>query len=453
MPSRLLTEYLRRTPNSARLFADARGVFPSGVTHDSRYLEPHPLFVVRAAGSRKWDVDGHEYVDYAGGHGALLLGHNHPEVTAAVSAQLSRGTHFGACHELEIEWGRLVQRLVPSAQRVRFTSSGTEATLLALRLARAHTARPNVLRFLTNFHGWQDHVAFGVGSHLDGTPTPGVLAEIAAHTRLAPPGDLEAVRKLLAAGDIAAVIIEPTGASWGQIPITREFLAGLREATAQHGAVLILDEVISGFRCSPGGAQQALGITPDLTTLAKIVAGGLPGGAVCGRKDLLDWLDHVAAPAAGHEKIAHHGTFNANPLSAAAGIAALRIVAETDACQRANDYAAQLREALGREVRDAGLAWCVYGTYSGFHIYTNPEREPVTADEIVAGRYDWKKLKAAAGQRELTGLLRMGMLTHGVEIFSWPGGPTSCVHTAEDLDRTTHAFRAVLRTLREEGRT
>src|SRR5262249_16837837 len=150
-----------------------------GVTHDGRILQPYPIYVDRAAGSRKWDVDGHEYVDYMGGHGALLLGHNHPTVVEAVEAQLHRGTHYGSSHELEVRWAECVRQLMPSAERVRFTSSGTEATMMALRLARAFTGKPKVMRFLGHFHGWHDHAAFGVGTHFDGSPTPGVLGDVA----------------------------------------------------------------------------------------------------------------------------------------------------------------------------------------------------------------------------------------------------------------------------------
>jgi glutamate-1-semialdehyde 2,1-aminomutase len=441
----IVEQYRRRTPTSERLARRAKGVFPDGVTHDARLLAPYPLFVDRAEGSRKWDVDGNAYVDYFGGHGALLLGHNHPQVTAAVRAQLERGTHFGACHELEVQWGELVQRLLPSAERLRFTSSGTEATLLALRLARAYTGRPKVLRFLANFHGWQDHVAFGVFSHHDGTPTPGVLAEVAEQVLLCSPGDLDAVASRLASRrDVAAVIVEPTGASAGQIPVTEQFLHGLREATAAHDVLLIFDEVITGFRCSPGGMQGVCGITPDLTTLAKILAGGFPGGAVAGRRDVLELLDQSASAAAGREKIAHQGTFNANPVSAAAGVAALSIVAESDACDRANRYAANLREGLRRIVQDEGLDWIVYGTFSAFHIFTNPERDDVTAQQIESGSYDWRRLKAAQSS-PVGKQLRLAMLVLGVDFAGWPGGLTSAVHGDDDLEATLAAFRAAVR--------
>ncbi|HVC92454.1 MAG TPA: aspartate aminotransferase family protein [Pirellulales bacterium] len=449
--SPIVAAYRRRTPNSAKLAERAADVFPGGVTHDGRMLQPYPIYVERAAGSRKWDVDGHEYVDYMGGHGALLLGHNHPAVVAAVEPQLRLGTHYGSSHELEVRWGEMVRQLLPSAERVRFTSSGTEATMMALRLARAFTGAPKVMRFQGHFHGWHDHAAFGVSSHFDGTPTPGVLDDVARQVVLAPPGDVAATRDLLDRhGDIAAVIIEPTGASWGQVPVLKEFLVALRELTAERGVLLIFDEVISGFRCSPGGAQGVYGIRPDLTTLAKILAGGFPGGAVVGRKDILDALDPEAAAASGREKVPHQGTFNANPISAAAGVATLGIVADSDVCQRASDYAARLREELARVLRDERVPWAVYGTFSGFHIFTNPKHLSITAADIEAGRCDYRVLKTAVPS-SLSTKLRLGMLLHGVEIFSWLGGPTSAVHGPEDLEITVNAFRQTLRLLRAEG--
>jgi glutamate-1-semialdehyde 2,1-aminomutase len=449
--STILETYRRRTANSARLALEAAEVFPGGVTHDGRILEPYPIYIERAAGSRKWDVDGNEYVDYTGGHGALLLGHNPPRIVEAVTGQLARGTHFGACHKQEIEWGRWVQKLMPSAERIRFTSSGTEATMMAMRLARAFTGRPKILRFLGHFHGWHDHAAFGVASHYDGTPTPGVLGEVAGNVVLAPPGDLAGTKAVLDAHpDVAAAIIEPTGASWGQVPLAPEFLHGLRDLAAQRGVPLIFDEVISGFRCSPGGAQGVYGIRPDLTTLAKILAGGLPGGAVVGRKEIMGLLDSGQSAANGHEKVPHQGTFNANPLSAVAGATTLQIVGETDACQRASEYAARLREELNRVLRDERIDWAVYGSFSGFHIFTNPERLPVTAADLDAGKCDYRVIKAPASKAMVT-KLRLGMMIHGVELFSWPGGPTSAVHTNDDLEQTANAFRQTLKMLRSEG--
>lgn len=449
-PSAIEAEFRRRTPQSAELARAAREVFPSGLTHDSRHLTPYPIYVDRATGSRKWDVDGNEYVDYMGGHGSLLLGHNHPRVVAAIAAQATRGEHYGAAHELELRWAQLVQRLIPSAEQVRFTSSGTEATLLAMRLARAYSGRSRILRFAGHFHGWHDHVAFGIKAPWNTSPSPGVVDGIASEIDLVTAGEVAAVEEVLAREQTAAVMLEPTGASWGQIPTTPEFLATLRRLTTKYSTVLLFDEVISGFRCTPGGAQAFYGITPDLTTLAKILAGGLPGGAVVGRREIMEWLAFPTSGDTRNSKIPHHGTHNAHLLSAAAGIAALETIVETNACERANEYAATLREQLAAVTQEEKLDWVVYGSFSGFHIFTNPEHRAITAEEIMSGRYDHRVLQAP----ERTGLrnkLRLAMLLSGIDIFSWPGGPTSAVHTPADLTHTVQAFRESIARLRAEG--
>lgn len=446
----ILEKYLQRTPTSARLARKAQAVFPSGITHDARYLRPYPIYVVRAQGSRKWDADGNEYVDYAGGHGALLLGHNDPTVQQAVRKQLELGTHYGACHELELRWGELVKRLVPCAELVRFTSSGTEATLLALRLARAYTGREKIMHFQGHFHGWHDHVAFGVHSHFDGSPTPGVVRGVAQQVVMAPPQDEQTTARLLEqhAEELAAVIIEPTGASWGQVPVVPEFLHFLREKTRQLGIVLIFDEVISGFRCAPGGAQQAWDVVPDLATLAKILAGGYPGGALVGRAEIMQAL--AFSEKQQREKISHHGTFNANPVSAAAGVACLEQVATGAPCQAASRYAEHLRREMNRVLREQGVPGVVYGTFSGFHVLLDPPEQGMTPEAVVQGRWTHETIKLKR-RKELDTWLQLGMLAHGVHLFSWPGGPTSAVHTQADLDRTVEAFAATLRLMQEQG--
>ena len=345
--------YRDRTPGSAALAAKARNLFPSGITHDGRHLEPYGVYIERGEGAHKWDVDGNRYIDYYGGHGALLLGHNHPKVSAAIQSALERGTHFGASHALEVRWAEAVRGLMPSAERIRFTSSGTEATLMAVRLARSFTGRRKILRIRTHFHGWHDHMTSGYQSHFDGAPTVGVLPGVAEQVVLADPNDVDGLRRILAADrEIAAAIVEPTGGSFGMVPLAPSFLVALRELTAAHGALLIFDEVVTGFRVAPGGAQAHFSITPDLTTLAKIVAGGMPGGAVAGRADVLAALDFFASAAAGTEKIQHPGTFNANPVSAAAGIAALDVIATTDACDRANAAGAALRRGFNEVLEE-----------------------------------------------------------------------------------------------------
>ena len=205
----IVAAYRERTPRSEQLAANAIELMPSGLAHDSRNFDPYPIYVARAAGPLKWDVDGNRYVDYFGGHGALILGHNHPKVVAAVHAALDRGTHFGACHELEVRWAELVCEMVPSAERVRFTSSGTEATLMALRLARAYTGRSKLLRFRGHFHGWHDHMTSGHHNHFDGTATAGVLADIAQNVILLPPGDEAALRQTLKPGWVIDGMLGP----------------------------------------------------------------------------------------------------------------------------------------------------------------------------------------------------------------------------------------------------
>ena len=318
--SHIVRAYLERTPGSAELSQQAHASLPSGITHDSRYLMPYGLYVERAAGAHKWDVDGNRMVDYFGGHGALLLGHNHPQVVTRIHDALERGKHFGAGHPTEVAWAEKICTMVPCAQKVRFTSSGTEATHMALRLARAHTGRDAVIRFRTHFHGWHDHMTSGYSSHFDGTPTPGVLSSVANDIVLLDPNDEAAVSAAFDSGrPIAAVIIEPTGSGTGMVPTGGEFLRFLRDITNRNGAVLIFDEVVTGFRVAPGGAQAHYDVTPDLATFAKIIAGGLPGGCVAGREDIIEWLDFDVAKKKGFEKIGHQGTYNANPVSAAAG--------------------------------------------------------------------------------------------------------------------------------------
>jgi glutamate-1-semialdehyde 2,1-aminomutase len=447
--SRIETEYRARTPGSAQLYAQACKAIPAGLTHDSRTLLPYPVYAARAAGPRKWDVDGNEYVDYFGGHGALLLGHAHPAVVEAVQAQVTQGTHWGSSHETEVRWAELVQRLIPCAERVRFTASGTEASHLALRLARAFTGKSKVVRFVGHFHGWHDQVAAGSNSHFDGGVPAGILPGIVDATILLP-ADAIAFDTIRARDDIAAVILEGSGASWGAVPLPDGFLAGLRAVTQERGVVMILDEVITGFRWSRGGAQARLGVIPDLCVLAKIVAGGLPGGAVAGRKDIMDQLDQAAAKAAGREKIGHQGTFNSNPLCAAAAVATLSIVEREDVCAHAEATAANIRSGMRAILSEEDVPWGIYGDASAFQIFQNPaglDIDPLTFDPQ---RYGFAELKASrtAGQSHR---LRVAMLANGVDIMGAPGGLVSAAHGADEVARTLDAFRTSVRWLKVEG--
>jgi len=443
--------YVGKTPNSRALYERAQKVIPGGVTHDVRVLKPYPISMERAQGSRKWDVDGNEYVDYFGGHGAFLLGHNHPAVVEAVRRQLEKGTHFGSSHELELEWAELICRMVPSAEKVRFTSSGTESSLLAIRIARAFTGKDRIIRFESHFHGWHDQVAYAAASHFDGTIPAGIPAETTKNIILCVPNNGKRIRQILADDDdIAAIFIEPTGSTYGQVPTGREVIAELRKIADEYKILLVFDEVITGFRVAPGGAQEILGVIPDLTLLAKTLAGGYPGGAVAGRADVMDVLTARDDPDWNYRsRVAHQGTFNANPISAAAGLATLKLIATTDITEKASQNGEMLRNALNDVIREQDSNWLVYGEYSGFHIFPNHEDIQITIDSIYAGRVHYRALKGGT-PAHLIWKIRAGMILGGVDVVAWPGGWVSGIHTEDDIAITTEAFKHLLVMIRED---
>jgi len=437
--------YQQRTPKSAKLSSAAKHYLPSGVVHDSRYTCPHGLYASHAAGACKWDIDGNEYIDYFGGHGALMLGHNHPQVVAAANAQMARGTHFAAGNELDIRWAEKICEMVPSAERVRFHSSGTEATQMAVRLARAFTGKDKLMRFHGHYHGWLDDMTSGYNSHFDGSAPVGVPKNVAMNSVAIDPYDRSLVERLLDEdNNIAAVIVEPLGAATGKVPIGVDFIAQLRDWTTQNDVILIFDEVVTGFRVSPGGLQQAIGITPDLTALAKIVAGGLPGGAVCGRADILAGLDYDPGKRGKRKKIFHPGTFNACPVSAAAGLETLGLIQREDACERANRAATLLRQGLSEKLVDMGLDWIVYGEASAFHIYMGGSvAGQVNFDPQSLGREQLYRQ-----QPDIARLLRLALNVNGVDFSGWPGGLVSAAHSDANIDSTVAAFETSLEMLR-----
>ena len=441
--------YSDALPASRALFERARRLFPDAVTHDNRRMQPFPLYVDRAEGAYKWDVDGHRYVDYWMGHGALLLGHNPPPVRDAVRDQALKGTHYGACHAKEVEWGEWVCRLVPSAARVRFTASGTEATHMAVRLARAFTGRRHVIKFAGHFHGWHEGLEIGVRAPYEAEAEAGQLPEVVELVSVLPPNDIGAVRERLARGDVAALILEPTGGHFGSVPTPASFVAALREETRRAGTLLIFDEVVTGFRVAPGGAQAMLGIVPDLTTLAKILSGGLPGGAVVGREDVLGYLATKPDPEENRRtKIAHAGTFNANPLSAAAGVAMLSTVADGGAIRSANEQAGKLRHGLNEILARERVAWKVYGDHSDWKIFFGADAPPRDGSDQSVERVDWRRLDAKDPARSRA--LRQALILNGVD-FNGARALVSTCHTDAIVDETLSAFESAVRAMKEEG--
>lgn len=441
--------YADALPASRALFERARRLFPDAVTHDNRRMQPFPLYVDRADGAYKWDVDGRRYVDYWMGHGALLLGHNPPPVRDAVREQALKGTHYGACHEKEVEWGEWVCRLVPSAERVRFTASGTEATHMALRLARAFTGKRHVIKFAGHFHGWHEGLEIGVRPPYEAEPEAGQLPEVVELVSVLPPNDIVAVRERLAPGDVAALILEPTGGHFGSVPTPASFVEALREETRQAGVLLIFDEVVTGFRVAPGGAQEKLGVTPDLTTLAKILSGGLPGGAVVGREDVLSYLATKADPEENRRtKIAHAGTFNANPLSAAAGVAMLATVADGQAIRFANQQAAKLRHGVNEILAREKVAWTVYGEHSDWKIFFGADAPPRDGSDQSIAHVPWRRLDARDAARSRA--LRQALILNGVD-FNGARGLVGTCHTDAIVGETLAAFELAVRAMRHEG--
>ncbi len=447
----LVDRYIAAFPGSQTRFETAKSIFPTGVTHDTRMMEPFPPYVTHAQGAYKWDVDGHKLVDYFVGHGALLLGHSPPDVVEAVREQMAKGTHYGSCHDLEIEWGQLVQKLVPSAEKVRFTGSGTEATLMALRLSRLYTGRPRFLKFRGHFHGWHDYVTVGSDPPYDAPGVPGVPDGVAANCVAVPPNDLNAVEDALKRdAQIGAVILEPTGGHWGAVPMRGEFLHGLRELCTRRECVLIFDEVITGFRVAPGGAQTYYGIAPDLTSMAKILAGGLPGGALGGRTDIMAYLE----PRAGKPKMKHPGTYNANPLSAAAGVAALKRVGTGEPCRLATTAAVRLRNGLNALFAKRGWPMAAYGDFSMLRIVTGytgpkPKLDAGANDGLIPYDGDLDALDGPKNARQLYSM-RQAMLVHGVDLWGF-AGMTSCEHTDAIVDDTIRAVEASVEDLLKEG--
>lgn len=416
----------RRMPGSIALHQRAKAVFPDGVTHDARYHEPFPIYCTHAQGPRKWDVDGNEYIDYFGGHGALLLGHGHPAIVEALTHQAARGTHLGASHELEIIWGELVKEIVPSARggMVKFTSSGTEATMMAMRMARAFTGKDVICKIQGHFHGWHDYATMAMQPPYDEPIAAGVPKALRQTIVSVPPRDAGALKALLdSRDDIAGVILiaDQAGA---------EYLQAVRDLCTARGVILIFDEVVTGFRYAPGGAQEYYGVTPDLTTLAKILAGGLNGGAVAGRADLFArFLQSDDQQWVRYQRIPHPGTYNANPLSAAAGIACLNIVKDPAVQRTANATADALRAGFNEAFARHGIAGQAGGPVSLVPISFAAPKIPL---------------------RKLAFRFKSAMQLGGVD----PSGLNlivSAVHGPAEIDQTIAAFDNALRLLKEEG--
>jgi glutamate-1-semialdehyde 2,1-aminomutase len=443
----ILGEYLQRTPGSRTLAEKARAILPDGVSTDTRLFEPYGIYVERAEGVKKWDVDGNEYLDFFGGHGALMLGHSHPRVVAAVRVAFANGIQFAANHPLEVAWAHEIQRHLPSGERVRFVGSGTEATLLAIRIARAFSERNKILRVISHYHGWHDFAVSGYSAQFDGSAAPGVLPEIAANTLLVRPGDTRTLRSLMRehGQELAAILIEPLGSHFGSTPTSDGFVLEAFEQAQKNRVLVIFDEVVTGFRVGLGGMQEVLRLTPDLTCLAKNAAGGMPGGVVTGSAEVMSVL--AKADEGGRlnpRKILHQGTFTGNPVTATAAIATIREIAEKDLCAYASHLGALVRDSLNELFRRRTIGWLAFGRFSAFHILPHLGTLPPDPKTLKFDDY-------LARPSELLHKLKMALNLEGVDIGTRGTGFVSGVHSEADVKRLVLAFdRALERLARDE---
>ncbi|HEV8617083.1 MAG TPA: aspartate aminotransferase family protein [Methylomirabilota bacterium] len=441
-------EYAENRPRSRALYARAREVMPSGAAHDGRVFTPFPFYVDRADGARKWDVDGHEYLDCWSAHGALMLGHNHPAIVAAITEQARRGLHYSACSELEVRWAELIRQCVPGAERVRFTMTGTETTALAIRVARAFTGRTKIIKFRGHFHGIHDSAVSAVKDPFELPMSAGVPAEVLSTVVVARHNSLDDVRALMGEHEVAAVILEPAAGRSMIAPTNPAFLKALRELTRERGVLLIFDEVVSGFRLAAGGAQEYFGVTADMACLAKAVAGGLPGAALTGRADVMDTIAFKGD--AGRDRtrrVADQGTYSATPLIAAAGVAALEILKTGDVQRRLNRLGDRVREGLNGVLARRDVRGCVYGLSSLFRIFLGADRRELGLDS-----YELDEGRLERGMGPVGAKLHLAMLLNGVDYNRGSGiGLLNGAMTDTDGDQIVEAFDRSLLRLRAES--
>jgi glutamate-1-semialdehyde 2,1-aminomutase len=426
---------------SNKLFREACKLIPGGVNSPVRSGSAvgfEPVFIKEASGCRITDEDGNVYIDYVGSWGPLILGHSHPEVVAVLREIAHRGTSYGIPTRVEVEMARKVTEMVPSIEMVRMVNSGTEAAMSAIRLARGYTGRKKIIKFNGCYHGHADSLLVKSGSGLVtlGIPgTPGVPEEITRHTISLPYNDLEAVCQVMeiAGIEVAGVIVEPVAANMGVVLPKAGYLEGLRQVCTEYGSLLIFDEVITGFRLAPGGAQQYFGITPDLTCLGKIIGGGLPVGAYGGRKEIMERV----APSG---DVYQAGTLSGNPLAMSAGLATLKLLADVSIYEQIEKKAARLCEGLKEAARSAGVPMTVNSISSlGSGFFTEG---PVTDLESAAG-----------SDTNAYGVFFREMLKRGVYLApsQFEAFFLSAAHENEDLDRTVQAAYDSLKVVAKEG--
>jgi len=415
-----MSSYVSKTPNSRILYERAKSVLPAGVSYGIRYFEPYPFYTARAKGSRLYDVDGNEYVDFWLGHTALILGHGHSTVTNAVSEQLQKGTHYGTCHELEIKLAEQVVKMVPNAKMIRFTNSGTEANMYAARLARTYAGKDKIAKFEGGWHGGYDALQVSVRYPFNIPESAGLTAGATQDTITLPYNNLEGVRERLRSEEVACIVIEPVLGAGGGVPAEKGFLQGLREYCDEKNTLLIFDEVITGFRLAPGGAQQYYGVKADIAVLGKILGGGFPIGAFCGPSEIMERLDSVAHQRPDYSF--HGGTFAANPITMTAGLATLKLLEDGKLIDDLNRTGAQVRKELLDIFEAHKLDAQITGAGSIFNTHFTKER---VKDAIVAFAADRKRLVSYA----------LALIANGIFLLPTHNGVLSTEHSESDIEK------------------
>ena len=420
--------------NSQSHFTRARQSIPGGVNSPARAFGAvggDPLIIDRGDGAYLWDIDGNRLVDYVGSWGPHILGHRHPEVVSALETALAKGTSFGAPTTLETELAEAVIAAVPSVEKVRMVNSGTEATMSAIRLARGHTGRDKIIKFAGCYHGHVDSllVQAGSGALTHGVPSsPGVPAGCAADTVALPFNDVEELTATMEniGSEVACVILEPVVGNMGVVAPVEGFLDACRQLCTAHGCLLIFDEVMTGFRVAFGGAQSLYNVTPDMTTMGKIVGGGMPVGAYGGSAEIMNSISPDGP-------VYQAGTLSGNPLAMACGLATLKVLRDTNPYDRLDAVTSRLVDGLDQAATDAGLDHVLARVGSMFTLFFNSE--PVTSYDVSA-RNDTERFAA----------YHRGMLDHGIYLpcSQFEANFVSAAHTDEDIDATLAAARAVL---------
>jgi glutamate-1-semialdehyde 2,1-aminomutase len=430
--------YQKETLKSESLFKRAKEVMPGGISHNIHYFPPHPFFVKKAKGSKIWDVDGNEYVDLWMGHYTNILGH-HPEIVVeAVEQQLREGIHWGILFEKQVQWAELVRELIPCAEMVRFCCSGTEATMYAVRLARAFTGKKIILKIAGGWHGANSDLSLGIKMPYEKEESLGLLPELQHYTKLIPFNDLAGTMAAVHQNrdDLAGIILEPVIGEGGFVPATIEYLKMLRSETERLGTLLIFDEVISGFRVALGGAQERFGITPDLTTLGKIMGGGLPVGALVGKREVLEKTSPKKKANKWERILIGGGTFSSHPLTAAAGLAMLRYLKDHagEIYPILETRGEKVRKGVQESFRREGIEAIVTGIGSLFQTHF-PSQKGVTLNSPHSIHH-----LTNIEKREVE--FRIRMLTKGVHVMHG-GGSLSMAHSDKDIEKIVEATREV----------